>query len=238
MEEPYVRQILLLAGYESPQEERRPAGREEPTRGARFAAPPVRFPLSKELQRDVLHGQLGEVLQRAQEADRWEETVDLADSLLDWLAFRSGRGGAMSREPLIPRFAKYLWCFSPDEHLVTALDYMRENDFSQIVVRQEGQLTVLTTEGTAGWLERHAHARPLSLAEARVGDALAHDVPDSAMVMGAAHSVADALAAFTGFLKQGRPRLYAIIITERGTHREEPIGIVTPWDLLGEARGG
>jgi hypothetical protein len=42
-----------------------------------------------------------------------------------------------------------------------------------------------------------------------------------------------AIIAFENAISKGIPRLPAILITERGKAIEPPIGIITPWDLIG-----
>jgi hypothetical protein len=68
--------------------------------------------------------------------------------------------------------------------------------------------------------------------DARVEDALAHDLPGSFKVMRRDQTVDAAQAAFTTAIEEGRPRLYAIVITENGKSTETPIGLITPWDLI------
>jgi hypothetical protein len=42
-----------------------------------------------------------------------------------------------------------------------------------------------------------------------------------------------AIFAFEHAIEEGIPRLQAILITNSGRPTETPIGIMTPWDLLG-----
>lgn len=46
--------------------------------------------------------------------------------------------------------------------------------------------------------------------------------------------ITDAHEAFASALERQQPRLFAVIITDSGRPTEPPIGIVTPWDLLGD----
>ena len=51
-------------------------------------------------------------------------------------------------DPLIPTFEAKVRCFSPGDPLPTVLRFMREHDFSQVMVRgNDGQLNMLTVEG-------------------------------------------------------------------------------------------
>lgn len=129
-------------------------------------------------------------------------------------------------------FSRKLRCFSKDEPLVAGLRYMRDHDYSQVVVRDSGAIALLTTEGIARWLEQQTEQDIISIVDARVGDALAHEVADSFIVMSRDEMIDSAHAAFTSAIELGQPRLVAVIVTQNGRRTETPLGIVTPWDLL------
>jgi predicted transcriptional regulator len=132
--------------------------------------------------------------------------------------------------PLIPTFLQTIWCFSPGESLATALRYMRDEDFSQVVAQREGKLCLLSAEGITRWLADQNE--PVDLDGVTVGDVLPYDPPDGFRVLGAAETVESARHIF-----QRGPRVFAVIITEHGTATETPLGIVTPWDVLEEVYG-
>lgn len=134
--------------------------------------------------------------------------------------------------PLLPTFARELWCFSPGESFLTALDYMRREDFSQIVVSQDGEVCLLTVEGIARWLQHRAGEGMVQLRGATVGDVLPYELPDDFLIISGDRTIADARDAFARALEEGRPRIYAIIITRMGKGTEMPLGIVTPWDVM------
>lgn len=128
-----------------------------------------------------------------------------------------------------------IWCFTPRESLVTALSYMTREDFSQIVVRDDGRLTLLTVEGIAGWLGAQVAASGVvTLDGATVGDALHYELLGNALVVSRNTHLREARRFFESAIEHGRPRLYGLIITETGSDDEPPLGIVTPWDLLGD----
>ena len=202
-----------------------------------FAAAPITFRQPRDLQTGVLLDQVRMVLELAQRSDEhWIETTALLDGFLDWLHFRltSGgprrsRSGKEDSTPLLPAFARRLWVFSRDEPLTQALGYMRRENFSQVVVSNNGTLALLTVEGIARFVEDRAEEDQIDLAGITVGEVLAHDDPASYVLMGSENTLADAHAAFAGRDHAGH--LYAIILTDTGTLTEEPIGIVTPWDI-------
>ncbi len=133
---------------------------------------------------------------------------------------------------LIPAFRKELQIFSTEQPLIQALTYMRKNDFSQVIVRRNGKLGLLTAEGIAKWLEEKATDDIISIQESTVGDSLLLELQDSFVLMRRTQTVDEAREAFAMSIENGRPRLFAVLITETGKDTEEPLGIVTPWDLL------
>jgi len=125
---------------------------------------------------------------------------------------------------LIPRFERAIWCFAPGESLATALGYMRDEDFSQIVARQEGELRLLSAEGITRWLQQQAGA--VDLTRVTVGEVLALEPSGTFRVLAGADTVEAARRALAA-----APRVFAVIITASGHTAEPPLGIVTPWDL-------
>lgn len=136
-------------------------------------------------------------------------------------------------QKLIPRFQKLdIRLFSPQDPLVTALQHMREHDYSQVVVRIEGKLSLLTVEGIARWLEEQAQEDIISVREAIIRDAWRYEQAENVSVMSRDQTVYDAMEIFMLAIEQRKPRIYALLITERGKATERLQGIVTPWDLL------
>ncbi len=136
-------------------------------------------------------------------------------------------------QKLIPRFQKSdIHLFSPQDPLVTALQHMRERDYSQVVVRIEGKLSLLTVEGIARWLEEQAQEDIISVREAIITDAWRYEQAENVSIMNRDQTVYDAMEIFMLAIEQRKPRIYALLITERGKATERLQGIVTPWDLL------
>ena len=137
--------------------------------------------------------------------------------------------------PLIPAFQREVRCFAPDDALAPVLHYMRENLFSQVAVRVEGRLQLLTSEGIAWWFAE-AEGNPRRRGpDGTVRDALALEESEAFVILSQDSTVDHAREAFASEIDRGQPRLYAILITATGKATEDPLGIVTPWDLLGAA---
>jgi predicted transcriptional regulator len=139
----------------------------------------------------------------------------------------------VSPEKLIPRFQKSDICtFSPQDSLVTALQHMREHDYSQVVVQTEKGLSLLTVEGVARWVEEKAQDDIISVQEAIVADAWRYEQTGNVAVMSRNQTVYEAMDIFMQAIEQKMPRIYAVLITEHGKATGSLLGIVTPWDLL------
>ncbi len=125
-------------------------------------------------------------------------------------------------------------CFGREEQLVAALRYMRDRDYSQVVVKEgaDDELKLLTVEGVARWFELQVEEEYIEVMEAKVGDALACETSSSFAVMGRDQTIFDAEARFATAIEKKQPRLFAIIITHSGKRTQAPVGILTPWDLI------
>jgi CBS domain-containing protein len=146
--------------------------------------------------------------------------------------FKAVAAEVRAPELVIPRFQVGVRCFALNEPLRTVLEYMRQHDYSQVAVRQDGRLRLLTTEGVARYFSEWPPWDPKGTQYAYVGDALQYDLPDGFLILNSNQTVDDAREAFATELGRGQARLYALLITPGGGATEEPIGIVTPWDLL------
>lgn len=138
----------------------------------------------------------------------------------------------LSPELLIPTFQSQVRTFQPDEDLLGALRYMGENDFSQVVVRESGKLRLLTVEGIARWVERQTDDPIIDVSDTALDEALTYEAPGGSRILKRKDTVYDARETFASALERKQPRIFALIVTENGKATEQPLGIVTPWDLL------
>jgi CBS domain-containing protein len=145
--------------------------------------------------------------------------------------FRSVVQDVMSPPKLYPRFKRDVRCFAPADPLVEALESMHANRFSQVVVRREAGVELLTVEGVSRWLARQAETDIISVCEATIQDVLEHELPRNCLLMCRDATIYDAEEAFSQFPHEGRARLSAILVTQHGRSSEALLGIVTPWDL-------
>jgi hypothetical protein len=149
---------------------------------------------------------------------------------------------------VIPLFASDLRVFAPDELLSAALEYMHQRGFTQIVVRDRGELRLATASGITRWLAAAADGPPrvgsdgketpasccVDLAAATVGDIVALEKPEALALVAADTTLEEAVDVFQRAVAGRHGRLFALLITQHGRATEPPLGIITPADLLDE----
>lgn len=141
---------------------------------------------------------------------------------------------ALSAPPaVIPAFSREIHVFVPAEPLTGALAYMSKHDFRQIVVKSDGQLRLVTSLGVALWLIDNAKNEIVNLKQTSLGDVLEYEHDDSVAFLPQDASLDTARGIFEEASVKKPRRLYAILITGHGTPQEEPLGIITPRELLG-----
>jgi hypothetical protein len=114
---------------------------------------------------------------------------------------------------------------------------MREQDFSQVIVRgSDRRLSMLTVEGITKWLANDLEENRNSANTEILERVLPLAPPGCFIIMGPEKTIFDAVDAFSNTIHLKSTRLYAIAITTNGGDSEEPIGFVTPWDLVHNPR--
>jgi len=138
---------------------------------------------------------------------------------------------------LIPTFESSLCIFSPEDKLANVLSHMKENDFSQVIVNTNDEISLVTTEGIAQWLTHQIEDDIISILDTTVSDILPHEISGSFMVMDANKTIDHAREAFEKSLESKKARLYCIIVTKDGKMTGKLLGIVTPWDIIEQNQG-
>jgi hypothetical protein len=110
---------------------------------------------------------------------------------------------------------------------------MKAHDYSQIVLRRAGRLSLVSPEGITNWALRESDSIGLlEPATASIGDVGANEPKGSCRFMGPDQTVDEARAAFVNGSSASSTRLYAILVIYAAKATEEPVGIVTPWDVF------
>lgn len=139
---------------------------------------------------------------------------------------------ALSDKKSLSDFIKKLTVFKGDEPFSEALQLMKENDFSQIVVSSDGQHGILSSDGVSNWLTQSISDDLISLTETRVGDVLGYEPKGSFGLIRRASTFFDACSMMNKLKQNQIQRVHAILITQNGKRSDTPIGIITPWDLI------
>jgi hypothetical protein len=95
------------------------------------------------------------------------------------------------------------------------------------------EFRILSSEGIVRWL---SCARQVGLADIEgtsVRDVYMHEEKIGHYCMARNETTDAAILAYENAISEGIPRLPAILITNSGKPTEKPLGIITPWDLIG-----
>lgn len=134
---------------------------------------------------------------------------------------------------VIPRFRREVRVFGAGERLTECLRYMKDHDYSQVVVNDGRGHRLLSHEGIARWLGEAVSAGKEGMFDARLKDVLKCELPESCAYLSQRATVFDALDILEHAIERQTPRVHAILITSTGDPAEPPLGIITPWDLIG-----
>ena len=156
--------------------------------------------------------------------------ADPRDSVLE--RFRDIVNQILSPEKVIPKFAKKLRVFDSTSHLSDALQYMKENDYSQVVAKDTGEYCLLTPEGIMTWLRESLSDDLVSLQEVLIEKILQYENRTQIEYLKRQDTVFKAEECFANAGNKGVPHLQAILITEHAKPQESPLGIITPWDII------
>ncbi len=140
----------------------------------------------------------------------------------------------MLRPPLIREIAsKPVKVFEETNTLLDALNDMKAHDYSQIVVRTTGHLGLVSPEGITQWLLTESlEAEVLEPKSVELRAVAAHEPKPSCRFMRPDQTVDEARAAFLDGGSAPSTRLWAILLTHSAKSSEQPLGIVTPWNVF------
>ncbi|RMD96332.1 MAG: hypothetical protein D6816_19080 [Bacteroidetes bacterium] len=156
-------------------------------------------------------------------ADPRKEVIEELESVL---------AAIIKPKTLIPTFQRSIHIFTAEDALADCLGYMKEHDFSQVVLNLDGKHMLLSSEGIVKWLENARDVGLADLEQATVRDAWEYENKNICQYLPRNAPIDAVYEAFEQAIGQGIPRLQAVLITHSGRPEERPLGIVTPWDLL------
>jgi len=119
--------------------------------------------------------------------------------------------------------------FSPDDRIDEVLRYTATKDYSQVVVRSNDALDLLSANTIQRWLAHHADQSLVEL-DIPVAEVLSYREPDTVEIKFSGRDTT-LVAALEHFYGGQADSLLALIITENGKATEQLLAFVTPWDL-------
>ena len=133
---------------------------------------------------------------------------------------------------ILKAFGKPVNEYTIDRPFSDALDALRKQDYSQIIIRVNGTLKLLTIDGMARWLAAQSNEDHLSTRSVTIGEVLKYESKDNMECVEADLSILDIRTYFSNRLDSSKPNLVALIITQNGKPTEKPLGIITAADFL------
>lgn len=121
--------------------------------------------------------------------------------------------------------------FKETDLLLDCLEYMRQNDFSQVVVfAADKTYALITREDIARWFETQIAEKEIvvSLEEVRLLEILSLDNKDDCKFLPRNARLTELVEKFEA---RDRTKIAAVLITERGKPTETPINIFTQYDI-------
>jgi predicted transcriptional regulator len=120
--------------------------------------------------------------------------------------------------------------FEASDLLLDCLQYMRQNDFSQVVVFSDQTYALITREDIARWFETQIDNNEIviSLEDIRLQEILNLDNKDDCKFLSRTARLTELIEKFQS---HGRTRIVAVLITERGKPTEKPLNIFTQYDI-------
>ncbi len=131
-----------------------------------------------------------------------------------------------------PAYKRDIRVFEMNESLIDAIQDLWNERHSQIIVRHEGRLKLLSFAGITRWMASHLQGTTVDLDGATIGDAMAYEEDGGIAFLPRTATLYDARERFQMFPEREKQRLRAIVITENGKTTESPLGLLTASDLL------
>jgi CBS domain-containing protein len=156
-------------------------------------------------------------------ADITQEALDEFDVMVDQIT---------APERVYPLFRREIHVYREEEALTSAVKDLWESGHSQVIVRVDKMLTLLSSLGITRWLGSQVNGQAVDLADASVGDALTFEEEGGIAFVSRDAPVDEARELFLSFPTRHSQRLRAVVITENGRPTEAPLGLITASDLV------
>lgn len=142
-----------------------------------------------------------------------------------------------SPPPVFPRFRRDVRVFKESDPLMEAVEDLWREGYSQVIVRREGTMTLLSYAGITRWMGEAVQGTTIELKGATVGHALAFEKPGGIAFLPRTATIFDARELFQPLASKRKQRLRVIVITENGNPKDAPLGLLTASDILESENG-
>lgn len=156
-------------------------------------------------------------------ADITQDALDEFNAMVDHIT---------EPERVYPLFQANISIYREEDRLADAIRDLWESGHSQVIVRVDRQLTLLSYAGVTRWLGSQVNGTSIDLADTTVGEALAFEQEGGIAFVSRSAPVDEVRELFLSFPTRRSQRLRAVLITENGKPTEAPLGIVTASDLV------
>lgn len=117
---------------------------------------------------------------------------------------------------------------SVQDSLSSALREMGAHDYSQLLVQDtSGSLRLITREGIATWLERSIEDDLVSIRETTIEEIIRCEDESAYRFMSRGTDIWEGIQAFS----DPKRRIQALILTQHGRASEQPLGLITTYDI-------
>ncbi len=142
-----------------------------------------------------------------------------------------------SPPPIFPRFRRDVRVFKESDPLMEAVEDLWREGYSQVIVRRDGSMTLLSYAGITRWMGEAVRGTTIELEGATVGHALAFEKPGGIAFLPRTATLFDARELFQPLASKRKQRLRVIVITENGNPKDAPLGLLTASDILESENG-
>ncbi|RHW41534.1 hypothetical protein D1B31_07370 [Neobacillus notoginsengisoli] len=122
--------------------------------------------------------------------------------------------------------------FEADEDVKDALMEMEKHEFTQYPIYEDGRFKFLMTEsGLRRYFASKLKGAKIDLAGQKLRDVQKYERTNTVKVVSQGMNIFELQDLYDSRAEEEN-KLEAVIITENGSHKEKPIGIVSSWDLI------
>jgi predicted transcriptional regulator len=152
-----------------------------------------------------------------------EKTVEIIERIAKYL----------SQPPSVMEIAtKEVIQFKLTDSLETIVKQMKVNSYHQFPVYGEDKFAFLLTDrGVTKWFSSHIKNGVVEIAQSTATDLLSYENDHYVLFVSTQMNIFELEEIYEKSFKENR-KLEAVIVTEKGSPLEQPLGMITSWDLI------